>query len=126
MPQRSRRNADQVLINALACGVTVEVAAHKAGVSAATVYRRLKDPKFQRQLQQTLSDMVKRTAGGLTALGLEALRTLAELLKPPTPAAVRLGAARVALESGIKIREVADLEQRLAVLEAQMAESQTL
>ena len=124
MPQGGRRNADQVFINALACGATVEAAAQKAGLSKATAYRRLKDPQFQRQLQQTLSDMVKRTAAGLTALGLEALRTLAELLKAPTPAAVRLGAARIALESGLKIREVADFEQRLVALEEQMRAQQ--
>jgi AcrR family transcriptional regulator len=124
MPQRSRRNADQVLINALACGATIETAAHKAGVSPATVYRRLQDQTFQRLLQQSLSDMVKRTAGSLTALGQEAVRALAELLKPPTPATVRLGAARAVLESGLKVREVADFEPRLAALEQHMLDQQ--
>ena len=118
------RTEDQVLLNALACGATLETAAQKAGMSKATAYRRLKEPQFQRQLQQTLSDMVKRTAGALTALGLEAVRTLAELLKSPTPATVRLGAARAVLETGLKVREVADLEPRLAALEEQLLAQQ--
>jgi hypothetical protein len=58
MPQRGRRKADQLLLMALACGATVEAAAHKAGVSQATVYRRLNDLDFQKRLQQVLSDMV--------------------------------------------------------------------
>jgi len=41
MPQRGRKNADQLLLMALACGATVEAAARSAGISQATVYRRL-------------------------------------------------------------------------------------
>jgi hypothetical protein len=61
--------------------------------------------------------MVSRTAGTLTAAAGEAVRTLLELLKSTASAAVRLGAARAVLELGMKVREVADLEERLAALE---------
>ena len=37
MPQHGRREADKVLLAALGCGATIEVAAYKAGVSEATV-----------------------------------------------------------------------------------------
>ena len=117
MPHKGRKNADQVLLLALACGATVEAAARTAGVSEPTVYRRLKDPEFCQQLQQTRSEMVQRTAGMLTASGMESVKTLLELQKPTAPCAVRLGAARSVLELGMKIREVADLEERLATLE---------
>src|SRR6516165_183124 len=62
-------------------------------------------------------DMVSRTAGTLTATASEAVRTLLELLKSTASAAVRLGAARAVLEIGMKVREMADLEERLAALE---------
>jgi len=124
MPQHGRRQTDQVLATALACGATVDAAAHKAGLSPATVYHRLKDPVFRQLLQQTLSDMVKRISGALTGLGLEAVRALAELLKSSTSAAVCLGAVRVAQENGMKFREVADFEQLLAALEQRQAESE--
>jgi hypothetical protein len=117
MPHKGRKNADQVLLMALACGATVEAAARTAGVSEPTVYRRLKDPEFCQQLQQTRSEMVQRTAGMLTASGMESVKTLLELQKSSSPCAVRLGAARSVLELGMKIREVADLEERLANLE---------
>jgi hypothetical protein len=119
MPHRGRHNADQVLLMALTCGATVEVAAQTARVSPATVHRRLKDPKFCKQLQQAGTDLVQRMAGMLTAAGGEAIKTLLALLKETTPAAVRLGAVRLVLESIVKFREFANLEGRLAALEEQ-------
>jgi len=109
------------LLTALACGATAEVAAQKVGVSRATVNRRLQDPAFRSRLQEIRSDMVKRTAGMLTAAAGEAVKTLLELQKNTVSPATRLGAARSILEIGIKVRESADLEARLAALEEQMA-----
>jgi AcrR family transcriptional regulator len=110
-----------MLLLALACGATVEAAANKAGLSQATVYRRLQDPEFKARLQEVRSDMVKRTAGTLTAASTEAVKTLLSLQQTAVPHAVRLGAAKAVLEIGIKMREVADMEERLTALEQQMA-----
>jgi hypothetical protein len=122
MSRNGRRNTDHQLLMALACGVTVENAARQAGISPATAYRRLADAAFRRRLQALRGDMVSRTAGTLTAAATEAVRTLLELLKSPASAAVRLGAARAVLEMGMKVREVADLEERLTALEQAAAE----
>jgi hypothetical protein len=105
---------------AFVCGATVESAARQAGVSESTARRRLRDPAFQQQLQILRSDVVQRTAGALTAAATEAVRTLLELQKPSAPPAVRLGAARSILDIGIKLRESADLEERLSALEQQL------
>lgn len=59
----SRKNADEALLLALACGATVESAARSAGVAERTAYRRLNDPAFRRRLQDLRADMVQRTAG---------------------------------------------------------------
>jgi hypothetical protein len=64
--------------------------------------------------------MVQRTAGALTAAAGEAVRTLLELLKPAVAASTRLGAARAVLESGVRLREIAELEERLAELERRL------
>jgi hypothetical protein len=120
MAHRGRKNADEVLLLAIACGATVENAAAKAGVSTRTATRRMADPAFQKRLRAIRLEMVQRTMGTLTASGQEAARTLLELMKSSTPS-VRLGAVRLALEMGIKMREVADLEGRLAALESQAA-----
>src|SRR5215468_10693321 len=121
MPRRGRHNVDQILLMALACGATIEVAAQTAHISPATVYRRKQDSKFCKQLQQTSSELVQRMAGMFTGAGTEAVRTLLSLMKETAPAAVRLGAARAVLDGIVKFREFADFEQRLAALEGQAA-----
>jgi hypothetical protein len=125
VPQRGRRSADDLLMLALACGATLENAARQAGVSESTVRRRVKDPEFQRKLQALRADMVQRTSGALTAAGTESVRTLLDLQKPTAPPAVRLGAAKATWELGLKVRETAELEQRLAALEEQVGTTST-
>jgi len=63
--------------------------------------------------------MVQRMAGMLAAAGGEAVKSLLALLKETGPAAVRLGAARSVIELAVKLREVAELEPRIAALEGQ-------
>jgi hypothetical protein len=120
MADKTRKKAEDALLLALACGASVESAARQCGLSERTVYRRLAEPAFRQRLQQLRTDMVQRTAGALTAAATEAVRTLLELQKAAAPPAVRLGAARSILEIGIKVREAADLEERLSALEQQL------
>jgi hypothetical protein len=122
MAQNGKKSADQVLLLALACGP--EAAARQAGVSARTVFRRLADPGFKAQLQKLQADMVHRSMGTLVAMYGEAARGLLELIKSTAPPAVRLGAIRTVLEFGLRLREQADLEERLAALEKLQAEGQ--
>jgi hypothetical protein len=117
---RGRRGADERLLQTLAGGATVAAAATQAGVSEATAYRRLAEPEFRRRLQALRADIVQRTAGTLTAAANEAVQALLELLKAAAPPAARLGAAKAVLELGMKVREAAELEQRLAALEERL------
>jgi hypothetical protein len=121
MAQNQRRKAENALLLALACGATAEAAGRQCGLSQRTIFRRLADPAFKRQLQALRADMVQRTSGALTAAATEAVRTLLDLQKGPQPPAVRLGAAKAVLELGLKIRESAEFEERLIALEEAMA-----
>jgi hypothetical protein len=85
MPRHGKKDIDERLLMALACGATIEGAARTVGVGDRTVYRRLNDPEFRKRLQQLRADMVQRTAGSLTAAGAEAVRALLGLLKEATP-----------------------------------------
>jgi hypothetical protein len=120
MAKRKAKKAEDALLLALACGATVEAAARQCGLSESTAYRRLREPDFRRRLQEMRADMVQRTAGALTAAATEAVRTLLALQKESAPPAVRLGAARATLELGMKLREITELTDRVAVLEAQL------
>jgi hypothetical protein len=111
-----------VLLLALACGGTVEATARQCHLSERTIYRRTAEPDFRRRrLQSFRADMVQRAAGLLTAAAVEAVKTLLELQKASAPFGVRLDAARAVLEIGVKLREAADLEDRLAALEEQLS-----
>src|SRR5262245_39611555 len=110
MASKGKKKAVESIQVALACGATVESAARAAGVNAATIYRRLKEPDFCQRVQQLRAEMVERTSGVMVAASTEAVKTLIYLLKPEVPAAVRLGAAKAVIELGLKIREVIELE----------------
>ncbi|HYH64254.1 MAG TPA: hypothetical protein VD866_06110 [Urbifossiella sp.] len=111
---------DDALALSLACGATVEAAARQAGVSDRTVYRRLRDPDFQKRIKEARTDLMRRSAGLLSAASGEAVRTLLALMKDSAPPAVRLGAAKAVLELGIKVRELAELEAEVRALEQEI------
>jgi hypothetical protein len=116
-----RKEADKALLQALACGATVENAAHKAGISARTAYRRMSDPQFQARLAQARADIVMRTAGLLTGAGMGSVKTLVDLQQDAAVSpAVRRACARDVLEFGLRLRQSADLELRVAALEARV------
>lgn len=106
---------------ALACGATVEHAARQAGVSEMTVFRRLREPDFRAKIQAAKQEMIERTARMLSAAALESVKTLLDLQAKSQPASVRHSAARTILEFGVKLRESAELVERIAALEAQLS-----
>ncbi len=114
------KKGEETLLMALACGATVEGAAQKAGVSERTAYRRLADPAFQARLRQARAELARRAAGLLTAASLESVRTLVQLQAAACPPAARLGAARAVIALGLRLREEADLAERLAELERRL------
>jgi hypothetical protein len=120
MPQQGKKKADAILVMTLACGATVEAAAAKAGVAEATVYRRLSNPEFKRRVDTAQAEMIGRTMAMLTASAGEAVKTLLALMREDVQAPVRLGAARATLEIGMKLREVHDMQARIAALEAEL------
>jgi hypothetical protein len=116
-----RRNEDQLLL-ALACGASVDQAARQAGVHPQTARRRLHDPEFKGRLDALRTEMVTRSAAMLTAAGVESVRTLVELQKPPNAPATRLQSAKAVLELGVKLRALAELEATLADMEGRLKE----
>lgn len=117
-----RTEKERTLLNALACGATIESAARKAELGVRTVYRRLRNPAFQKQLQNLRLDMVQRTSAMLTGAGMTSVKALVDLVQDGgATSAVRRRAARDILELGMTFRERSDLEQRLAALEERVA-----
>ena len=113
-----RKSADFALIASLAAGKTVDEAARDAHVSPTTVFRRLQDATFKAQVSQVRGEMLARAVGTLADASTAAAEALCALAQGAISENVRLGAARAVLELGARLREQAELEERIATLEA--------
>jgi hypothetical protein len=120
--KKDRKRIEQVLLQALACGATVESAAHKAGIGVRTLYRRFKNPEFRAKVQQFQTDMVNRASGMLTGASLPAVKVMVDLLQDPTVApSVRRQIAKDLLEMAPRYRECAEIEGRVRDIERRLA-----
>jgi len=109
--------ADCLLAAALATGASYEVAGRHAGVSKATVKRRMADPGFRAQVGELRADHVRRVEERLGQLSSAALDAIEDLLGDREAPAQRLGAARMTLEGMLRYRDAGEVAQRLAELE---------
>ena len=116
MPGGSKKAADAALIVHLASGVSPAGAAKLAGVSEATCYRRLADPTFRQRVEAARSSFWERALGILSKGAAESATVLRRLLRSED-GRIKLQAAKVLLDQGIKVRDQVDIEQRLANLE---------
>jgi hypothetical protein len=82
----------------------------------------LDNPEFVKQLHRMQVDLVERTAGMLTGAGPASVKTLVDLQQDASVSSpVRRRAARDVLELGIKYREAAIVEPRVAALEERLS-----
>lgn len=111
---------DLTLLEALAEGATYRDAAARAGCSAKTVQRRMRDDAFVGALDDLNRERWRSASRRLKAIAVAAVGVLEELLgeaSERTGANVRLRAAMAALELGHEIGETAEIEARLNRLE---------
>ena|SRR5277367_2218349 len=121
--RRSQR--DEKLILALLQNPSVEKAAEAANVGAATLWRRLQDPEFQRLYRGALRKIFSQAVGRLQHASGAAVGTLLRVMTDPSsPAASRVRAANCVLERSERAMELEEIEARLARLE-QAQSSQT-
>ncbi len=105
-------------IAALLSTRTVRGAAAKCKLSEPTLYRLLQDQGFKAKYRAARRELVENTITQLQRDGADAAAALREIVKDKqTAASVRVSAARVILETGIKAVELIDLSERLDRLE---------
>ena len=111
-------------ITALLTSKSVTEAATATGQGERTIYRWLSEPAFRQALSAAEGDLIDVATRRLLQLQGSALDTLEALLGDGADASagVRLRAAQVTLDHLLKLREMRDIEQRLAALEAATAE----
>lgn len=105
-------------LDALLSGATVGHASGAAGVTTRTLARWRLQPDFSHELRrrttQAVGDATRRLAGSLD-VAVDVLRLV--MLDATEPAAVRVRAAKVALDTGLRLMELTEVLERLETLE---------
>lgn len=105
-------------IGALLSAPTVREAAELAGVSERTLTRWLAEDDFRAALLTAEGEAIDRAARRLIGLQDQALSVLAGVLCGTDSATVKVRAAQTVLEFTLRLRELRNIESRLAKLEA--------
>jgi hypothetical protein len=115
-----QRDADALLVVALAFGKTHQQAAEAAGVSKATVTRRMRNPRFRERVDEQRTAIVEQASARLGSLLDGAAVTLGLMLDRKNDTPVRLRAAALILTHGLRFhestvaqRQVKELRERL-------------
>jgi hypothetical protein len=114
--ERLTPKQERALASLIACP-TIRAAAEDAGVNEGTLYGWLKDPRFKNRYDDLRRQAVDSALTALQHACSAAVQALRDNLHCDTPA-VRNRAAEIILSHTIKARELEELEQRIAALEA--------
>jgi transposase-like protein len=108
---------------ALAQGRTVKDAAAEAGVSERTAYTWKSADDFRKRVEGLRAELFEAAVGKLAANSAGAADALGSLIASRNES-IKLGAARIILETGARLREALELRRRLDELERRLAEVQ--
>ena len=126
-----RKGSDDILVEALAQGMTQKEAGKQAGMAERTVSRRRKEePELAERVSERRAELDAerrhkiRQLGGRALDGTDlAISRAMELANSEDPQ-VQLSAVRLLLQAGPRIQQDLDLENRVVELEARAAEAQ--
>jgi hypothetical protein len=107
-----------LVIERVLLGDDATTISQQVGVSVRHVRRILAEPAVQAQIRELDGERLRAVARKAAALGAGAVAVLAKIADSPAqPAAARVSAARALLDAMLKVAELADLAERVAVLE---------
>jgi hypothetical protein len=112
----------QRAITALLSTKSVAEAAKKANVGQRTLFRWLADTAFKRQLAIAEGELVAVATRRLLQYQDSAITVITSIMADKTkPATVRLRASMAIVDYSLKMRELLNIEERLAALEELLA-----
>lgn len=119
-PRALRLRGALELAQGLAEGLGVVEASRRAGIHRRTASKRLQDPEFKAYVRSLRAESLEQASAKLSTATSQAVDVLIELMSGENEFC-RLQAARAVLESALRMREVLDVEERLAAIEARLA-----
>lgn len=115
----------QRAIAALLSTKSVAEAAQQIKVTERTLFRWLTEPEFKRQLALAERELVSTATRRLLQYSDAAISVIVSIMADEAkPASVRLRAAMAVMDYSLKLREILDLEERIAELEAHVAQQE--
>ena len=122
MANSDRRNvlrpSQRAALGALIEGATKTEAAAVAGCQVRTLNRWLDDPLFSAELKRHTTQALVNAGRRLTGVMDRAIDTIHEVLRDKREkSSVRLRAAQIAIDSGLRLIEAADIAERLERIE---------
>lgn len=111
----TRKNRE--IVEALISTRTIKAASQKAGISEASIYRRLRDPEFKKHLHEARKRAWEGAMGYLQAQAQAAAGILVDLMTGGGTETTRLSAAKEILATGARWQELADFAERLSAIE---------
>ncbi len=115
--------SDEQIIAALLTSRTNAAAARQLGVSAKTLYVRLRRADFQEKLRAAQDELVSRALSKLTGSLSDAADVIARIVRDNgTAAQTRVNAADCLLRNYLRLSEHCDLTARIAALETKEKE----
>lgn len=116
------RTNQRKAIEALISGATMEHAALEAGVTLRTIYTWKTADNFKQALDDAQNEALGTAVIALSGATVDAVQVLRSIaIDKESPPATRVAAARAILDSAIRLKELFDLEQRVAQLERGIA-----
>ena len=116
--QLRERRQDQLIV-ALLENPTLEKAAMAAGISAVTLWRRMREPEFVETYRKARREAFSQSIARLQHASNAAVGTLLRVMtdREATPSS-RVRAAEVVLQNALRGMEMEDIEARVAALES--------
>lgn len=109
----------------LAAGKSIADAARSANMGYRTAHRKWADPAYKRHVATVRAEILAQAYGRLVDLVGEATEALAQLMRSARHEHIKLAAARSILETAVKLRDIVEVDQRLADLEATVFDQAT-
>jgi hypothetical protein len=123
---RSSGGRNERLILALMQSPSMERAAAAAGMSEATLRRRMRDPEFQEEYRAARREAFRQSIVRLQHASGAAVSTLLRVMADQTaPASSRVRAASCVLERSREAMELEDVEARISRLEERQIEAES-
>jgi hypothetical protein len=108
MTRTHQRYSDELLADHLAVGKTVAAAAHAAGISERTAYRRMKQPAVRDRIAEVRRAALETASGKLHQGMVVACDTLTGLVGHADPN-VQIRAAQTVIQLALKVRQAVDV-----------------